>query len=178
MTSATPAGSLPERLVAQLMRGLGAVVMTLLCLLAGVVLWQVISRYLIGRPSVATEDLVQIFLPWFGLLGAAWTFGEGRQLAVEFLSTRVEGRTAVVVAVLVQALTFTFATVVMVWGGAGYALTRLGHHEATEILAFPVGFIYMAVPVSGACIALVAVADTVAALAGRTPTHRPAAEDM
>lgn len=149
----------------------------LLSALAAVVLWQVISRYVIGQPSVVTADLVQILLPWFGLLGAAWTFGEKAQLSVELLSTILRGRSAALVCILIDLLIFIFAALVMVWGGGDYALERLNRGQLTEILGFPVGYIYMAVPVGGAFIAFYALTDVTGSLNGKDQKTRLPAGD-
>lgn len=162
-----------ERIAVALTDLLAVIVSVLLSALASVVLWQVISRYVVGEPSVATEDLVQILLPWFGLLGAAWTFRMKGQLAVEFLSTLLHGEMLLVVTVAVDILILFFALVVMAWGGSEYSFERLSRGQLTEILDFPVGYIYMAVPVGGLLIALFALSDIVAILRGAKPASGP-----
>ena len=38
--------------------------------------WQVISRYLVGRPSTITEELLRFMLVWISMLGMAYVAGK------------------------------------------------------------------------------------------------------
>lgn len=155
-----------ERMMRRVSGGLGAVAVALTLAQLGVVLWQVASRYLLGRPSVVTEDLAQILLPWLGLIGAAWTYGQGQQLSIDLLMPALRGRAARRLAIAIRIAALVFALGVMVIGGGRYALERFERGQRTEILGAPVALIYLAVPVSGLFITLFALSDIAAAASG------------
>ena len=158
-------------------RLLGGVTVALTLALLVVVLWQVLSRYLFNNPSVVTEDLVKVLLPWVGLLGAAWTYGQGRQLAIELLPSRLSGRSARNLHIVIRGAAVVFAVTVMVVGGAVYTYDRLQRGQLTEVLRFPVGIIYLAAPISGLLIAGFALADIADLLAGRCVPGMTIAEE-
>ncbi len=48
----------------------------LFVVMTGLVLWQVFTRYILGDPSIFTEELVRIILLWTSFVGAAYAFGK------------------------------------------------------------------------------------------------------
>lgn len=49
------------------------------------VVWQVISRYVLGAPSIVTDELARFLFMWVGLIGAAYATGLKRHLAIDLL---------------------------------------------------------------------------------------------
>ena len=72
-------------------RFLGATVALLMGVMVINVLWQVASRYLLGSPSVFTDELANYLLIWVGLLGAAYASGKKMHLAIDLLPNKLEG---------------------------------------------------------------------------------------
>lgn len=54
-------------------------------------LWQILSRYVLGSPSIITEELSRFLLIWAAMLGAAYAFGSKEQLAIVFLKSKLSG---------------------------------------------------------------------------------------
>jgi len=69
---------------------LGLFLALLMSLMVVNVLWQVISRYILGSPSVFTDELATFMLIWVGLLGAAYATGHKRHLAIDILPNQLE----------------------------------------------------------------------------------------
>ena len=49
------------------------------------VVWQVVSRFVLGRPSSVTDELARYLLVWIGLLGAGYAVGRRLHVAVDVL---------------------------------------------------------------------------------------------
>ena len=78
-----------SRLRSQVDRALAAVLATLLASLVVVVCWQVVTRFVLERPSSVTEELARFLLIWLGLLGGAHALGQGMHLSIDYLGSRL-----------------------------------------------------------------------------------------
>ncbi|VEC97941.1 Neu5Ac permease [Klebsiella variicola] len=56
------------------------------------VVWQVFSRYVLNQPSTLTDELARFLMIWVGLLGAAYTVGAQRHLAIDLLTLMLSSR--------------------------------------------------------------------------------------
>jgi len=125
----------------------------LLALLMGAsvvaVLWQVASRYLLGDPSAFTDELVRYLLIWIGLVGAAYAFGQRQHLAIDLLPQRLDGRGRRRLEAAVEGVVLAFAAVVLVAGGLRLVLLTLALGQRSPALGLPLGWVYLALPVSG-----------------------------
>ena len=101
---------------------------TLLALMTIFATWQVASRYVFNNPSTVTEELVLICFVWMGLLGAAYL-----QLFYEIII-------------------MVFAVLVLVFGG--WNMSRLSMGQLSSSLQIPMGYIYLALPLSGVITAI------------------------
>ena len=53
---------------------LSAASVVLLVFMTSLVLWQVFTRYVLGKPAAFTEELVKYSLMWTAFIGAAYAF--------------------------------------------------------------------------------------------------------
>lgn len=119
------------------------------------VLYQVFTRAVLGKPNTITEELVRFGLIWVSLLGAAYVVGKKSHLAVTLLSSYLKEAQKKRVAIIIQVLFILFASVVMIYGGSkGVSVTM---HQVSPSMNIPMGYIYLAVPVSGALILIYSV---------------------
>jgi TRAP-type C4-dicarboxylate transport system permease small subunit len=131
------------------------------------VLWQVLSR-LIARintamgtapwiePSKWTEELATFLLAWVALLGAAYALRRGEHIGLDLLYSRFDHRWQRLADAVVRTATLLFA-LAMVFGGGQLTAVMLALDQRTPALDWPMGAIYVAVPLSGAlmfCFAL------------------------
>ncbi len=121
---------------------MGALVLT--------VLWQVISRFVLRDPSSYTEELARYLMIWLGLLGAGYAAGRRLHLSIDLLP---RSRAA---AVAVEAFALLFAVAVLVVGGGRLVWTMLYLGQTSAALQVPLGYVYLAVPISGVLIAFYA----------------------
>ena len=91
------------------------------------VVWQVFSRYVLNQPSTLTDELARFLMIWVGLLGAAYTVGAQRHLAIDLLAMTLPPRRQALLSVIINLLIFIFA------GSALFAAVQLVE-ELREIL--------------------------------------------
>ncbi len=82
-----------NKLVTYINRGLAAFTISLSTFLVFCVVWQVLSRYVLGKPSTVTDELARYLFMWVALIGAAYTTGLKRHLAIDLLTMKLDGET-------------------------------------------------------------------------------------
>lgn len=125
------------------------------------VLWQVVSRYLVGQPSPFTDELAGFLLIWVGLLGATYITGKKEHLAIDLLHHRLSPEKKVRVNVAINALIALFALAVLVVGGVNLVFITLHLKQLSSALQVPVGYVYLVLPLSGLFIIYYAIYDIV-----------------
>ena len=118
------------------------------------VLWGVISRFVLGAPSRWTEEVATFLLIWLVLLGAAVAFRDGEHLGVDFVVNKLDPGARRWSQMLVRLIVMGFATAVLVGGGAALVRTTLEAAQRTPALGVLMGYVYLAIPISGVCIVL------------------------
>ncbi len=114
------------------------------------VLWQVFSRFILQNPSSFTEELARYMLIWIGLLGAAYVAGQKSHLAIDLLTTRLKGKSKSILEIFIQICIFLFAFFTMVIGGIRLVYITLELNQISAALQMGLGYVYMAIPISGA----------------------------
>ncbi|MBC12175.1 MAG: TRAP transporter permease DctQ [Rhodothermaceae bacterium] len=142
------------------------------------VTWQVVTRFVLGRPSGFTDELARFLLIWLGLLGAAYAVGQRMHLAIDLLPRALADRprARAALGIVLQGCVLVFAGAVMVYGGGNLVrlTTLLGQRSAA--LGVSLGAVYSVLPVAGTVIAFYAVhamGTYVAVLRGLRPGAPP-----
>lgn len=148
-------------------RLLGAACALILAVTAASVIWQVITRYILGTPSTQTAEIARLLFMWMAMLGGAYAFGQGKHLAIDFLPMALKGRARRRLELLILAVVAAFAGLVMVGGGTDLVLRTLKSGQITPTLGLPMGWIYLALPVSGATILFYCLWFALGVLSGR-----------
>lgn len=78
------------------------------------VVWQVFSRYVLNQPSTLTDELARFLMIWVGLLGAAYTVGAQRHLAIDLLTMTLSPRRQALFSVIINLLILLFLSAVIV----------------------------------------------------------------
>jgi len=115
--------------------------------LVACVTWQVSSRYLLDAPSTLTDEIGRFTLMWFALLAAAYVLGQRRHLAIDLFTGLQPGPLKRSIAVLLTVLIALFSLGLLA-GGWLLATKTLATGQVTPTLRVPMGYVYMAVPVS------------------------------
>ncbi len=130
-------------------KGLAYVLILLMGIMVINVLWQVASRYLVGSPSIFTDELAGFLLIWVGLLGSGYAAGQGLHLAIDILPQSLEGKKKVILDKVINAFVGLFALLVMVIGGGRLVYLTLELEQLSSSLQIPLGYVYSILPISG-----------------------------
>lgn len=113
------------------------------------VLWQVISRYLVGRSSSFTEEFARFALIWLSILGAAYLNGQRAHLSIDFWMKKLPLAQQRKRKVVIESMMLLFALVIMVIGGGNLVYLTLSLGQKSSVLDVPLGLVYAIVPFSG-----------------------------
>lgn len=128
------------------------------------VTWQVFSRQVLDQPSGWSEELAKYLFIWLGLFGASLVFGERGHVAVDLAVSKAPPKVQLVTAVLVQLTILAFAVLTLIWGG--YRVVHLTWDQTLTGLPVNVGWMYLALPISGVLTALYTVYHTIRIVTG------------
>ena len=131
------------------------------------VVWQVLSRYISPRPSTVTDELARFMFMWIGLLGAAQASAYKQHLAIDLLAMKLQGSAKRALNVVIECCIIAFAALVMIKGGWELTVKTFANNQVTPALQWPMGYVYMVVPVAGALMVFFAVVEIVNTLSGR-----------
>ena len=128
---------------------LGYVCGALLLLQVMVVLWGILSRSMLGQQATWTVELSRYLLVWISLLGAAYATANRQHIAIQLLPDRLPEKRKIGLQRLIDGLVALFALVVLVIGGMRYVYLSLSLGQRSPALDILVGYVYLAVPLSG-----------------------------
>jgi len=146
-------------------RSFEVLVMLVVAVLVLDVLWQVFTRLVLRNPSTRTEELATFMLVGVALLGAAVALNRGAHLGIDYFVGKrpVGARTFTEVIVFFCIAAFPF--LVMVIGGGDLVASTLELGQESPALRIKMGYVYLAVPISGFFLTLYAILGLVESLA-------------
>jgi len=109
--------------------------------------WQVFTRYILGRPSSWSEELVSYLFAWMALLGSSLVVGERGHMNIPLLVEKSAPTIRKGLSVLAEVVAALFAGIILVYGGI--QITDLAMAQMTSALGVPVGVFYIVLPLSG-----------------------------
>lgn len=130
-------------------RTLERVLVVLMILMVLNVLWQVFTRFVLGSPATFTEELARYILIWVGMLGAAYVAGKKMHLSIDFFTGKLQGKVKYWSDICIQTCIFLFGLFGMVVGGVYLVYLTLLLEQTSAALRIPLGYVYIATPVSG-----------------------------
>ncbi len=147
-------------------RILEGLVMIVVAVLVLDVLWQVFTRFILHDPSTWTEELARFMLIWVSLLGAAVALGRGAHLGIDYfvgkMSEKMRRRTEVFAFFCIA----LFSLLVMFVGGIELVHSNLVLGQTSPALGVKMGYVYLAIPISGFFLTLYAVLGVAERLGG------------
>ena len=129
-------------------RAIAAFSVAVMIALVVCVVWQVFSRYVLNQPSTLTDELARFLMIWVGLLGAAYTVGAQRHLAIDLLAMTLPPRRQALLSVIINLLIFIFAGSVIVTGVKLIEKT-LSTSQVSAAMQIPMGYVYLILPLTG-----------------------------
>lgn len=140
----------PERARQSVDRVLEWVLVIIVAVMTLNVLWQVFTRFILANPSSYTEELARYLLVWLGLLGAAYAVGKKMHLSIDLLPMKLKGKKRLMLELVIQACILLFAIAVILIGGADLVGLTLTLDQLSAALRIKLGYVYLALPLSGA----------------------------
>jgi len=155
-----------------LIKTLEIAVMVVMAILVIDVLWGVATRFpskiaesvpmpkamasVLGsvKPSSWTGELATMMLIWVSLLGASVAFLEKSHLGVDYFVGKLPARAQAVFQILVYGIICFFGATVMMLGGYQLISLTLATNQTSAALGVKMGYVYMALPISGFFIVL------------------------
>ncbi len=113
------------------------------------VLWQVFTRFVLGSPATFTEELARYILIWVGMFGAAYVAGKNMHLSIDFFTAKLSGKAKFWSDVFIRLCVILFGLFGMVIGGVYLVYLTLVLEQTSAALQIPLGYVYIAIPVSG-----------------------------
>ena len=113
------------------------------------VVWQVLSRYLFSAPSTITDELSRYLFMWVAMIGAAYTTGQKRHLAIDLLVMKLSGKRKLLVEIFIQIAITAFAVIVLIYGGSVLTIQTLAAGQLTPALGIEMGYVYFCLPITG-----------------------------
>lgn len=114
------------------------------------VVWQVLSRFVLGDASSFTEELARFCLIWLTILGAAYMVGLKGHIAMDLMYQKVSEENRRKMMTFVYIIVALFALIVLLIGGGNLVYISLRLGQVSSALGIPLGVVYGIVPVSGA----------------------------
>jgi TRAP-type C4-dicarboxylate transport system permease small subunit len=111
------------------------------------------------KPSRWTDELATFLLIWVALLGAAVALNRGAHLGIDYFVGKLEKKTQVKIEIFVYLCIALFSVFVMMLGGADLVQTTLSLRQKSPALGIDMGYVYLAVPVSGFFMALYSIIE-------------------
>jgi TRAP-type C4-dicarboxylate transport system permease small subunit len=130
-------------------RSLELLVMVVVVVLVLDVLWQVFTRFILKNPSTWTEELAVFMLIWVSLLGAAVALGRGAHLGIDYFVGKLSARIRIFTEVFVFLVVALFSFTVMILGGIELVTDTLRLEQISPAINVKVGYVYLAIPISG-----------------------------
>lgn len=150
-----------------LSKGLELFIIGTMALLVVDVVWGVFSRYALGEQAKWTEELARFLLVWVTLLGGAYAFGTKAHLGVDYFANKLHPDARRVTAVLSHLVVFFFAGAILLVGGARVVSEALALEQTTPALGWKMGYVYLALPISGFFVVLYTLENLITTLNGQ-----------
>jgi TRAP-type C4-dicarboxylate transport system permease small subunit len=113
------------------------------------VLFQVVSRFVLGQPSSFTEELARFLLIWIGLFGGCLALRRGLHTSIELIPQAVGESSRRRLALFSRLAVATFAVVILILGGGHLVQLSLALGQTSAALGIGLGWVYLALPLSG-----------------------------
>lgn len=139
------------RLIVKLFESvLDKVLIVLFLTMVAAIVWQVFARYVLGAPTIWSEELARFLLVWVTMLGSAYVLEHGGHVSVTVFVDMLPEAGQRILAFVRDAIVIAMAGSLAYYGyGFAYSGTRRVSTGLGVTMAYP----YAAVPIGAALIA-------------------------
>lgn len=121
----------------------------MLALLVIDVSWQILTRFVLPKPSSFTEEVARFLLIWISLVGGALAYRMHSHLGFDLIMRSVKPTKAVLMFKLCCILVSLFAFAVLIVGGSNLVYLTWILGQSSPVLNVPMAFVYGVIPFSG-----------------------------
>ncbi|MDD7987448.1 TRAP transporter small permease [Lentisphaera marina] len=140
----------------QMMRLLECLLICMMASLVFVVVYQILARALnLGGTAICSE-LAQFLLVWVTLLGGSLAFANNAHLGIDYFANKLKGKASIGIAVFAQLCIAFFGAYLLLYGGGKLVALTFRFEQISSAMGVAMGYIYLALPISGLFISLVA----------------------
>ena len=107
---------------------LGNIISVLVFIMMGSLLWEVIMRYFVNRPTIWAHELSAMIYAVYFLLGGAYTLRWNGHINMEIFYVRLSKRKRAILDLITWILFYLFIFI-MLWDGVKFALTSIMYME-------------------------------------------------
>jgi TRAP-type transport system small permease protein len=128
-----------------LARAVEFVMVALTVLMVVLVTYQVFQRYVLHYTPPWSEELAVYLMIWFGMIGIAAGIRRDSHMALRYFADKMPQAMQQVLQYFKYIATLVYAAVLTY---QGYTMVLLTMRQQSPAMAIPVGFVYLALPVS------------------------------
>ena len=114
------------------------------------VIYQVLARYILNKPSSWTESAITYSFIWLVMLCGAYVFGQKEHMNMAVIRNKFNRKIQIFLEFICELFTEFLAVVPMIVGGYNGAAGQMNQIEPS--LKMPMGVVYSVIPFAGACI--------------------------
>ncbi|MGL4677623.1 MAG: TRAP transporter small permease [Brevinema sp.] len=129
----------------------------ILLAILSLVIWQVVSRYFLGNPSIFTEELVRFLLLWLGCLSAVYAFGQDRHIALTYLTEKFSTSFQHKLIIIHHVVILLFALLFFLYGG--FLLMNITTIQVSSVLSISMHYVFAIFPFCGIILAFYKIVD-------------------
>lgn len=111
--------------------------------------WQILTRFVLPKPSSFTEEVARFLLIWISLIGGAYAYRLHSHLGFDLLAKNMSPTRAILVFRLCCVLVAVFAIAVLLVGGGNIVHLTWILGQSSPVLNIPMAIIYAVIPLSG-----------------------------
>ncbi|QQM30383.1 TRAP transporter small permease [Martelella lutilitoris] len=122
----------------------------MLAIMAGLMLWQVFTRYVLASPALYTEELLRFMMIWMAFLGSAYAFGTRQHLSLVFVIEALSGRKKLILMLINDTVVLVFSAFILFLGGIKAVTSSMT--QFSPIMRIPIGEVYLIMPIAAVLI--------------------------
>jgi TRAP-type C4-dicarboxylate transport system permease small subunit len=115
-----------------------------------------------------TEEVAIYMMMWVSLLGSAVAYGAKAHLGVDYFVGKLHPQAQRLTEVVVNLVVGLFSIMVLIGGGYMLVSQTFSANQLSPALKLPVGYYYLAVPISGVFILLFCIENIIEIFSGKT----------
>ena len=114
-----------------------------------------------------TEEVAIYMMMWVSLLGSAVAYGAKAHLGVDYFVSKLHPQSQCLMEIIVNLVVGFFSVAVLIGGGYVLVSETFAAGQLSPALKAPVGYYYLAVPISGVFILLFCIENSIEIISGK-----------